>query len=221
MNNYVIKYFSEIHIGQVVVRDPVTAVTNILIFLAGWWSWKQIRRSKIVSVKSWSLFFLFIGLSSLIGVVVHGFSFYTPLRTHFWIWVVMGLVQNVGVSFAQIATAQRYFPRQSKWIIALVLIQFIVAGLAFIHYEHYKWVKWHIALGLLPVMGWYFYRWSNGDLKAKWIAIGIAISGITVAVHSFKISISEEWFNFNDIAHLLIVASLLVMVKGLAANDES
>lgn len=221
MNNYAIRFFSEIHIGSLVMRDPVTALTNILIFLAGFWSWKQIRRSEISSVKSWRWFFLFIGISSLVGVIVHGFSFYTPIKTHFWIWIAMGLIQNLGVSFAQIGTAQQYFPKQSKWITVLVVLQFLSAAAGQILSADYKWVKWHIAAGLLPVMIWHLYRWSKGEKNARWIGIGIAVSGITVLVHSLKISISEKWFNFNDIAHLLIVVSLLVMVNCFTGKTES
>lgn len=222
MNHYTIKFFSEIQLGSVIIRDPVTALTNILIFLAGYWCWRQIRNSEDASVKAWSKFFLFIGTSSLVGVLVHGFSYYFSLQTHFWIWITMSLIQNLAVSFAQTGTALRYFPKQKNWILVLIVLQFMGAAAGQIASADYKWAKWHIALGLLPVMGLYFARWANGEKKSKWIALGIAVSGITVAVHSFKISISKEWFNFNDIAHLLIVASLLIMIKGFAAgrNEE-
>jgi hypothetical protein len=210
-----IKFFTEIHLGGMVVRDPVTALTNVFIFLAGWWCWKQVKNSPATHVKSWSWFFLLVGLASLIGVAVHGFSFYIPERIHFWTWIVMGLVQNLGVSFAQVATAQLYFSKQSRWITILVAGQYLAFAAILISFESYEAVKWHVALGMLPIMGWCMYRWAKGDRAAQWIATGILISGLTAAVHGFKVSISLEWFNYNDIAHLLVVASLLVMVRGV------
>lgn len=210
-----IKYFAEIHLGSLVLRDPVTAITNVLIFLAGWWCWKNIRNTDSPAVRYWRFFFLFVGLSSMVGIVVHGFSFYTPERTHFWIWIVMGSVQNLGISFAQLATSRQYFPKQYKWISALVLAQYVLLVAFFIHSEDYKAVKWHVAIGMLPVMGWNVYRWIKKEASAKWITLGVLVSGLTAAVHGFKISISLQWFNFNDIAHVLIVISLFLIYKGV------
>lgn len=215
MNHHIIKFFSEIHLGSLVLRDPVTGITNLMIFAAGLLGWKQVKSS----AATWSRFFLFIGLSSLIGVIVHTFSNYTPAPVHFWIWITMGLVQNIGISCAQAGTVLRYSGKYKKLLLALIVLQYLVSAIAVIWSGEYKAVKWHVAAGMLPVMGWYFHRWAKGEKTARWIALGIAVSGITVAVHSFKISLNEAWFNYNDIAHLLIVASLLLMAKGFSGKD--
>jgi hypothetical protein len=210
-----IRFFSEIHLGNLVLRDPVTALTNVLIVLAGLWCWKNSKSENAIPAKRWSLFFLMIGLSSLVGVVVHGFSYYTAERTHFWIWITMGAVQGLGISFAQGATVQQYFTKQRYWLFILIAVQYAVLLFFFILSENYKAVKWHVAIGMLPVMGWNIYRWAKGELSGKWIALGVLVSGLTAAVHGFKISISLEWFNFNDIAHILIVISLFLIYKGV------
>lgn len=218
---HTITFFKEVHLGGLVLRDPVTAITNVFIFLAGLWCWRRLRGREEAYVRSWRLFFLFLGIPGLIGVIVHGFSYYTSEQAHLWIWLGMGIIQNLGISFAQIGTVQHYFPKQRTWLIALVLLQFVLLSYFFVHLAMYKAAKWHVAIGLLPVMGWSFYQWAKGNRAARWIALGIAVSGITVAVHSFKISISEQWFNYNDIAHFLIVASLLLMVRAFLPEKNS
>lgn len=208
------RYYTEIEVLDVVIRDPVTALTNILILAAALWSWKRVKDAPASHTRSWGIFFLMLGVSSLVGVVVHGFSYYMNERTHFWVWILMGTAQNVGISFAQLATAQHYFPREIRWIRLLILAQLIATTFCFIYFETYEAAKLHVAFGLLPVMGWNIYQFIKRNKPAGWIALGIIISALTAAVHSFKISLGP-WFNFNDIAHLLIVTSILVMYRGV------
>jgi hypothetical protein len=209
-----IKFFTELHLGGIVLRDPATSLTNILIFLAGWVCFRRLRNTAEDHVRSWRIFFLFLGLAALVGVIVHGFSFYTPEKIHFWIWVAMGLIQNIGISFAQLATPRFYFPAQYKWIRALVALQFIALAILFIALGTYEAVKVHVALGLMPVMVWNFYRASRGEKHAAWISFGILVSASSAIVHTFKLSFSP-WFNYNDIAHVFIVISLLMIGKGV------
>jgi hypothetical protein len=209
-----IKYFTELHLGSVVIRDPATSVTNLLIFLSAFRGYLKTRKAPEDYKRSWSRFFLFLGIGALIGIVTHSFSYYTPVHIHLWIWIVMGLFQAVGVSFAQIATARQYFPRQTGLIHILALFQLVCASGLFIYLQTYEAVKAHIALALVPIMGWSFYKGAVGNRNSGLIGLGILFATISALILAFKITLGP-WFNYNDIAHLFVIASLLIMTNAV------
>jgi hypothetical protein len=54
---------------------------------------------------------------------------------------------------------------------------------------------------------------------SRLIVLGILISFLSIIVHSLKLSFSD-WFNYKDIAHVIIVISLYVIFTGVKANAE-
>lgn len=213
-----IHYSTEIEVGGVIIRDPVTALTNIGIFATGLVCYLRLRKQKLdFPNKNWIYFFLLIGVASLIGVVVHGFSFYTTADVHFKIWWAMGAVQGAGVTLAQFGFASNVLSRFRMLVITIVSLQFGAFVLGSYITGTFAIAKIHLAVGLVPIMLYYTYMAFKGKRAEKLVAIGIGISALTALVHGFKISISP-WFNYNDIAHVLIIASLVVMYKGVTAG---
>lgn len=216
-------YTTEIASGGFVIRDPVTAVTNIMMFFAGLLAWRRLIRDDITlrAARIWRWFFAGISIASLIGVIVHGLSFYTPENVHLSIWLTMGLVQSAGVSGAQLATVEQYWPVKLRLLQGFVIAQLVITTIVLISFQSYTIVKYHLALGILPIMGWHLYQFSKNKKSGIWIAGGVLVSGITGAVHGFKISLSL-WFNYNDISHILVIVSVWMMAKGvLLLNEES
>ena len=60
-----------------------------------------------------------------------------------------------------------------------------------------------------------------GNRSANWIALGITISFLTAVVFTLKISVSD-WFNFKDIAHVIMMISVCLIFYGvgLSFNEE-
>lgn len=211
-----IKYVIEEEWLGIIFRDPVTALTNVLIAVTAWWAFRRFRREDCTEgAYSWRWFFFFTGISSLVAVVVHGFSYYTSEKTHLVIWIVMCLLQGFGITFAQRATILEYFPEKSKKVwLTVPVIQFVAfAGLLAL-YQNYNVAKVHIALGLLPLMFWNGYQHFSGNPTGGGIALGIFVASITAFVHTFKISFGD-WFNYNDISHVLLCVSIWLMCKGV------
>lgn len=210
-----IHYSTEIEIAGVVIRDPVTALTNIGIFATGLVCYLRLRKQGLeFPNKNWIYFFLLVGVSSLVGVIVHGFSAYTPPDVHFNIWWIMGALQGAGVTLAQFGFASNVLSRFRMLVISVVTLQF--GAFAFLSYVvgTFTIAKIHLAVGLVPIMLYYIYMALKGRRAEMLVATGIGISSLTALVHGLKISISQ-WFNYNDIAHVLIIASLVVMYNGV------
>jgi hypothetical protein len=213
-----IQYSTEIEVGGVIIRDPVTALTNIGIFAAGLVCFLRLKKKKLqFPIRFWIYFFLLVGVSSLVGVIVHGFSYYTPPDVHFKIWWTMGVIQGAGITLAQFGFTSNVLTRFRMLVISLVTLQFGVFAVMLYVKGTFDVAKIHVAIGLVPIMIYYMYKGFKG-LKAEiLVATGIIISTLTAIVHSLKLSISQ-WFNYNDIAHILIITSLIVMYYGVNAG---
>ncbi len=212
-----IKYVVELDWNGIILRDPVTALTNVMMFAAGIYGWKKIRTSDKSDfyARNWASFFLFLAVSSLIGVVVHGFSYYTSESAHLGVWMAMVIVQGLGITYAQRAEAFRYIHKRHRFLHLFPALQVLLFIVAMIYWKNYNVVKVHIALGLLPIMFWNIILGFRRHAGTGLIGWGIFMSTITAAVHTFKISIHPIWCNYNDISHLLIVVSFLMMAQGL------
>lgn len=213
-----IQYSTEIEIGGVIIRDPVTALTNILIFATGVACYLRLRKQKLeFPNRNWIYFFLLMGVSSLIGVVVHGFSYYTPPEVHFKIWWAMCVVQGAGITLAQIGFATNVFVKFRALVISAVTLQFGVFATVLYIAGTFNVAKAHIAVGLIPIMLYYIYKGKKGLKPEMMVAMGIGIASLTAIVHSMKLTVNQ-WVNYNDIAHVLIMASLFVIYTGVNAG---
>jgi hypothetical protein len=210
-----IQYSTEIEAGGIIIRDPVTALTNIGIFAAGLISYLRLRKKPLdYPNRNWIFFFLLVGCSSLVGVIVHGFSFYTSPASHFKIWWAMGVIQGAGITLAQFGWASNIMKPFRVMVISICALQFGVFATLLYTTGSFEVAKIHIALGLIPIMMHYIYKGIRGFKAEVLVATGIGVSALTALVHSLKISLGL-WFNFNDISHVLIIASLIVMYQGV------
>ncbi|MGL5889604.1 MAG: DUF6962 family protein [Bacteroidia bacterium] len=216
-----LQYSTEIAAGSIVIRDPVTVVTNVMMFTAALIAWRKLIRNDITfyPARIWRWFFAGVSIASLIGVIVHGFSFYTPDNVHLAIWLTMGLVQSAGVSGAQLATVQHYAPKKLRLVQGFIIGQLVITTIVLISFQTYSVVKYHLAVGLLPLLFWHLYQYAKGKQSGLWIALGIIVAGITGAVHGLKLSLSL-WFNYNDISHILVIVSVWLMLKGVVLINE-
>lgn len=215
-----IQYSTEIEVGGIIIRDPVTAITNIGIFATGLLCYLKLRKQQLkFPNKNWIYFFLLIGVSSLVGVIVHGFSKYTPPDLHFKIWWSMGVIQGAGITLAQFGFASNVLSKYRMLLIVIVVLQFGAFATGLYIVGTFAIAKWHVAAGLVPIMLYYIARAMKGRKAEMLVATGIGISSLNAIVHALRLSFSV-WFNYNDIAHVLIVMSLIVMYKGVSAGLE-
>ena len=207
-------------------RDPATVITNIFLFGVAFGCYR--RLSKISSFASeelksgtngWRLFFLFGSIAYLFGVPVHGFSYYIPEKIHFGIWVIMGWFQILAIVFVQLGAAGQFFPSQFKSIRPLIYVQFIVSCILVLIIRKFGVVNVDIAIGLLPIAGMNLYLYSKKKIHSWLIAGGILFAIVPAVFVVFKVMLAQ-WFSYNDIAHVLLIVSLLLIYTGLVRNNE-
>ena len=155
--------------------------------------------------KKWSLFFLFMGFSSFVGAMYHGFlETYELFRFLSW-----GLF-SATLIFAQLAAYQY---EKNKLIKAIFVLKSIVLLFLSIQNASFGFMVVDTILSMFGfiVIGNLLFLKS----LSKYISYGILISFLSVFVVVFKMNIHAEYLTQNDIGHYISIVSLAVMSKGV------
>jgi hypothetical protein len=206
-----------INIGGIAIHEPVTALTDYIIFITAvsfYFGLKRFANGNTV-IKNWGLFFGLLGLSTFFGGTSHAFFEIHAGVGYKTFWLSMQVINGFAIYFAQQATVMSVVENPTyinKWRISynVQLIVFIIAAL---YFQNYLVTIIDNALGLIPIMILHFMDKKNNKASAL-IAYGLAISFITAIVHGAKLSV-HAYFNYNDIAHVFIMLSLITMYKGV------
>lgn len=194
-------------IGNFVLYEPTTVLTDLIISGLSFFFFNTLNKQpRTIAIKNWSFFFLFFGLSTFIGAFSHAFFQLHDGVAYKSFWLCMQVLNGVAVLFSQKATFDKKWDR-------LFLIQFLIFVVAVFLFQKFLVVIINNALSLVPIMIFH-YRISKTKISGMYIANGILVSFATALVHGFKLSF-HTFFNYNDIAHLLIMLSLYIMYKGI------
>jgi hypothetical protein len=216
-----------IHIGGFELSEPVTAISDLLLTLICWRIVMLLGRAGKQSAfaSSWQLFYAGMSFSFLTGVLVHGIRHYQTESEHYQTWMVMNIISGASTYFAQIGTTRSILKNLKAGKLLRISANFQIVGyliivVLLIGHFNFGVVKTQIAIGLLPVMAANFMQFRKGKVGGAWIGFGIAVSFFSVIFHTFKLSISEHWFNYNDISHIFLCVSLILMFKGIRIQLE-
>jgi len=205
-----------IHIGEFAIHEPVTAFTDYIITLLGFYFYYQLgKKSDNSVIRNWKCFFGLLGLSTLLGGSSHAFFAIHEGLAYRTVWLAMQIVNGFAVYFAQQATLSSVLADSKnayKWKLSYA-IQLIVFIVLLLFFQKYLVTIIENAIGLIPVMIVHLTSKSKTNYH-KMIGYGILISFITAFIHATKFSL-HAYFNFNDIAHIFIMISLYIMYVGV------
>lgn len=209
---------TELNVAGVVFREPVTALTDFLLVVMCLYFVTKLNTvaSGQPLRQAWEKFYLIFALSVFIGGLAHLFRYYLEGKAHQALWMTMNLLSAVAVYYAELTALITLSPdkqQNKKYQLLFLALMSIFMGLSLIFWD-YKFVKINSGIGLTYMLvcnlvSHYKYKRAG----AFTIATGIFISFLTLIVHGFKLSFCE-WFNFNDISHVIMMASLYFMFKG-------
>jgi hypothetical protein len=212
--------FLSVEIGGLKITEPTTAGTDVVIaiiaFVISAAIFKHIRDHKsrlFPSDRYWLYFFLFLGLSTLAGALSHGLRYYLPASSFVAIFTTMNVLSMISSYNAQLATIEFEIERPSPWMKVTALSLMIIFILLVSFFQKFAITNVYVSCTFLFVLYHHWRSWKKGKQSSKYICFGIMISFITAFVFLLKLSVSE-WFNHKDIAHVLIMISLIVMYKG-------
>lgn len=198
--------------------EPVTSITDFMLAAVAFYFFYSIHKmeSKKRSVINWSKFFLFLGLSTFFGGLAHAISDRENNFIYDLVWLSMQLSSGLSVFYAQSAAFRSEIRnRKTQKILHKVsFIQLLLFIPSVIYFFSFKVVAINSSIGLIELVILFLpvgiQNWKHKAL----ISAGVLISFLTVYVNSTKLSIAT-WFNYNDISHVIMFVSILMICKGV------
>ncbi len=155
--------------------------------------------------KLWSLFYLFMAASALVGGIYHGFT-HIGEGFRFLSWSLL----SASLVFAQLAAYQNIGAIYLKTLIVIKSVIFLYFS---IHTANFGFMVMDTAISMLGLI-------ALGNLlvlrsMSPLISYGIMISIAAALVVSLKWSLHPLQLTYNDIGHYISILSLIVMSKGI------
>lgn len=204
------------------IFEPMVLATNSVFFALCALYFARLKKVDHPYSRQMAWFMLMLGSSSLFGSVGH--AVHLQLGEVFFKIIVflMNALSLFSIYFC-FRAAYTYInlnrEPSKKYIylvMAWVLILLIASGIQ----GNFTVIKIHAGIVLLYslIVHYIVYRRSQ-DKGSSLVVIGILISFLPIIVHSLKFSI-DEWFNYKDLAHTIMIISLNVIYKGASLISE-
>ena len=197
--------------------EPVTILTNTIITVYGLFAYLRTLTFDRKISRYWGMFFLLMGLSTLLASITHGVHEQlgdTFLRVS---WFLSNSVSLICIYFFYRAAFTYSNVKNGNikqminyivlvWILALLVITFFL--------NDFLLIKIHAGIVLVYSLIVHYTTFKNKHDGSGYIVTGIVISFLSIIVHSLKFSFGE-WFNYKDISHVIMLASLVFLYKGV------
>ena len=202
----------------------MTILTNLLIFIFSIYCFKQLSKFNHPYASSWAWFTLLVGISSCFGSTAHAVHYQLGKTFFDVIFYISNALNLISIYFC-FKAAYVYYTRNKlnphkkiiyvviAWVTCLLIYALIKNSFAIIKINAGIVLVYSILVHILIFK-------QTKDKGSKLVVVGIAVSFFSIIIHSFKLSI-DVWFNYKDIAHLIILFSLIIIFKGVKlATDK-
>jgi hypothetical protein len=197
--------------------DAVLATVAVVSALYLLWISKDNRWKTIL----WVCIFSLLGLTSGLGVIVHGLKISSILQTTLWniLYISLGLL----VAFFIVAVVYDIWGESAaKRILPIMMcIGFVFWGFTLIWPDSFLVFTVYEAIGMIFALGGYFWLACRNNFKGAWVMFaGILITIFAAVIQADEaISITYIWsFDHNGVYHLVQMVGILLLVSGLRSS---
>ena len=208
-------------IAGLTITEPMTTVTDYLITVFGTgFALRLLREYRSTPRHSqwlWAAGFFFIGLAAFLGGTRHGFVAYLDDPVLALVW--KGTVYSVGLSmiFAVAGTIEGsgHEPAHRRLLHTLNTVAFVAyaiwmsANSAFIYVIAY-YVPAMTSVALIQL--WAYYR--SRAASAPWVVGGVVVTLLGAIIQQSGFGLHRH-FNHNDLYHVIQVAGLWLLYRGV------
>lgn len=212
-----------VFIGNFEWREPVTTLTDFFIALICFYAVAKFisyKGKKSESYSAFKFYFLFFAFSMISAAWIgHGLVAYIGKDYKVIGWT-LSTIAYMFLGFASLIELKSII-KMSRWLLLKNI--FFISSSAFIVLLLYPVTSSFLMaqissivllIGFILPMNIYSYKISRS--KGNRLIVLSILGGILPAiVYNKKISLNE-WFNYNDISHVLLAITLFIMYKGAA-----
>lgn len=163
-------------------------------------------RNHAVSARLWGVAFIALAAGSLLGGTYHGFEVE-------WLWKPTVLAVGVA-SFGMLAgsayTATSGNVRRALVIAAAAKLAFYASWM--LGHDDFIYVVADTASAMLGVAALHLLALDNP--ATRWILAGVAVSLIAAGVQAGRVALHPQWFNHNDLYHVVQIAAMALYYAG-------
>jgi hypothetical protein len=207
-----------LELGDVLIRQPVNAGTNLFLTCQCVAYGLLLRRSRDESTGRWSTFFLLMASATAAGVVKHGFGHELGAGAYAAILAISNVCAGLSTYAAQDATIRAHVPEQRqaayRWGCRLQAMSFLAANVALGPELHLLIA--HAAVGLVPVIVVESVAARDVSPGGRRIATGLTASLLSGVAYVGNLSPSP-WFNHIDVAHMGMACGFHLILRGTAS----
>lgn len=207
---------TSIDIAGIKILEPVTSITDLLVTAVCFYAFAQLRtheHKESKHVKFYRYFFLFMGLATLLGGIIgHAFLYLFSFGWKVPAWIV----SMISIALAERAAIMRARPlmhnKLGTFFTYLNLMELITFMFISIYTLKFIFVEIHAMYGLLIVVFSFegFIYVHTRDAGSKKILRSVLLAAMAASAHIGEISF-HKWFNYFDIAHILMAISCWVL----------
>ncbi len=215
--------YTYISLGNAKIFEPVTLLTNSFIGAFCVYSFVKIKKYNTKLSTEWAYFFLLLGISSCFGSTAHAVHYQLGnlfLNTVIFLMNSLSLLSIYFCFKAANTSLLLHKPQQNKYTTYIVMAWVLILLIFTLINNDFLLIKIHAGLVLMYSLITHSITYFKKQTGSGWIAGGILVSFISIIIHSLKLSISD-WFNYKDIAHVVILISSIIMVKGILLKLKS
>lgn len=216
--------YTFIRLGDFTLWEPMVSVTNLTLFLIALYAFAVLRKFKDPYPLNMGRFMLIMGISACFGAVAHGIH-------HDYGVLAFDVVVYVSNALSLVSA---YFCFSGAWhrqnrgkntsnskVLRTVAVWIMLMLLVTLLWNNFVIIKIHAGVILLYALVVHYSDWRrNRERGSAMVVTGIAVSFFSILVHSLKISL-HEYFNYKDIAHVIMIISLVIIYRGIRLNAQS
>ena len=208
----------DIEIFNIVINEPVTSLTDIIIGAVCIWAFiKLLRLPQRNKIRIYLvLYFLGIGLGTIHGGIIgHGllylFSFEWKLPAWFITMVSVASLERSAIEYARKIINPKlgiFF----SWLNIIELITFMYISFSTLNFY---FVMVHLAYGLgIVVASFHYYVYRKTKSRGSFIfLIAVILSAISAIIFLNEWGINK-WFNHVDISHIFMTGISILLYYG-------
>jgi hypothetical protein len=195
----------------------MTSLTDLLLSVSCFYFFFGIQKlnETKVGLEHWQKFFLFLGVSTLLGALAHAIFERQDNLFYNSVWLIMQISAGISIFYAQSAAfGQLSNVRARKVLLSFSVLQFVVFLPSVFYFFDFRVVAINSLIAMTQMFFVFFPSRIENWVYKTYISFGFFISFLTIYVHSQKLSFAK-WFNHNDISHVIMYVSILLIFRGI------
>lgn len=203
-----------------ILFEPMVMLTNGVFFVLALFYNIQLKKYSQPYIHHMRRFLFLLGVSTLFGALGHVVHYQLGHAFFSTVLFLMNAFSLAAMYFCFLgpytyAHPQNKIKRNYNLLILvwMALVLFVCTCV-----QNFVIIKIHAGVVLLYslIVHWSMYK-RHLHLGSKWIVGGILAAFLPIIVHSLKVSVGE-WLNHKDIAHVLMIISLMIIYTGVSVN---